>query len=202
MFTLYAALALVGGTLLLCQVVMTLLGLGGDFDGDFDVDADMDLDFDAGDADPGDAGAGDHEHGHGGHGSFVSALSLRALTAAATFAGLAGLIGSELQWAFWITGGAAAFAGLAGLLAVSWVMGQLHKLGADGTVNTDGVAGCYGTVYVRVPGERAGLGKVQLEYAGRTVEMAATTDGPELPSGTPIIVREVTGPDTADVAAI
>jgi hypothetical protein len=78
----------------------------------------------------------------------------------------------------------------------------MHKLSEDGTVDTAGVAGSVGTVYVRVPAERSGAGKVQFEYAGRTVEMAATTDGPELPSGTPIIVRSVTGPETADVAAV
>ena len=206
MFAVYAVLALVGGTLLLCQVVATLLGLGGHFDADFDADVDADApDFDAPDLDSPDADAadGEHAHGdHGGHGSFVGALSLRTLTAAATFGGLAGLIGSELRWAAPLTAAAAAAAGFAGLLAVSWVMRQLHRLGADGTVRTDNVAGCYGTVYVKVPAERSGVGKVLLEYAGRTVEMAATTDGPELPSGTAVIVREVTGPDTADVAAI
>ncbi|MFH5804120.1 hypothetical protein [Alienimonas sp. DA493] len=205
MFAVYAVLALVGGTLLLCQVVATLLGLGGDFDADFDADVDVDFDtpdFDTPDVELPDAEAGDHGGDHGGHGSFVGALSLRALTAAATFAGLFGLIGSELRWAAWLTALAAAAGGLAGLLVVSWVMRQLHRLGADGTVRTDDVAGCYGTVYVRVPADRAGLGKVLLEYAGRTVEMAALTDGPELPSGTKIIVREVVGPDTADVAAV
>lgn len=195
MIALYTGLALIGGTLLVCQVVTTLLGLGGDFDGDFEVEADT-PDFDSPDADAG------GEHSHGGHSSIVGALSLRALTAAATFGGLAGLIGAELQWAAWRTGLAALLAALAGLAAVTWVMRQLHRLGEDGTVTTDGVAGCLGSVYVRIPADRSGAGKVLLEYAGRTVEMAATTQGPALPSGTPIIVREVTGPDTADVAAV
>ena len=189
----FGTLALVGGTLLLCQTVMTLLGLGGDVDADFDADTDFDAD-------------GDGDHGHGGHPTLVGALSLRTLTAAATFGGLAGLSGLELGWPTWRVWAAAGLAGMAALFAVSWFMRQLHALRADGTVDPNrdsgGVAGCKGTVYVRVPGERAGSGKVLLEYAGRTVEMAATTDGPELPSGTPVVVRAVTGPDTADVAAI
>ncbi|QDT17238.1 hypothetical protein [Alienimonas californiensis] len=199
MFTVYTVLALAGGTLLLCQVVATLLGLGGDFEADFDADT---PDFDTPDLDVPDADAGDQGGDHSGHGSFVGALSLRALTAAATFAGLFGLIGSELRWAGWLTALAALLGGAAGLVAVSWVMRQLHRLGADGTVTTEGVAGCYGTVYVRVPADRSGVGKVLLEYAGRTVEMAAVTDGPELPSGTKIVVRDLAGPNTADVAAI
>jgi len=207
MFTLYAVLALIGGTLLACQVVMTLVGLGGDFDTDFDADVDVDTpEFDTPDMDVAELDAGDADHGghqgHGGHGSFVKSLSLRALTAAATFAGLAGLIGEELQWSPFRTALAALVAGAAALFAVSWVMRQLHQLGEDGTVSPDGAAGAQGTVYVRVPANRSGVGKVLLEYAGRTVEMAATTDGPELPSGTAIIVREVVGTDTADVAAI
>ena len=197
MFNFYALLAIAGGTLLACQVVATLLGVGGD--GDFDTDAEVDFDVET----DVDADAGEQDHAaHGGHGSFVSALSLRTLTAAATFAGLAGLIGMELDWSVWRTGLAAALSGTAALFAVSWAMRQLHKLGEDRTVRTEGVAGCYGNVYVKVPARRGGAGKVLLEYAGRTIEMAATTDGPELPSGTPVIVREVLGPDLADVAAV
>lgn len=69
-------------------------------------------------------------------------------------------------------------------------------------MRTEGVAGRYGTVYVRVPADGGGAGKVLLEYANRTVELAATTVGPALPSGTPVVVRAVTGPDAVDVAAV
>ena len=62
--------------------------------------------------------------------------------------------------------------------------------------------GRYGTVYVRVPADGGGAGKVLLEYANRTVELAATTVGPALPSGTPVVVRAVTGPDAVDIAAV
>lgn len=198
MFFLYAALALAGGTLLVCQVVLTLVGLGGDFEADFNADAEVDLDLDM-DVDADADGDGGEEQSHGG---LLSALSLRAVTAAATFAGLGGLIGSELRWPWFLSAAVALAGGAVGLLAVGWAMRQLHRLSEDNTVSTDGVAGTYGTVYVRVPAERSGLGKVQLEYRGRTVEMAATTDGPALPSGAPVVVRAVTGPDTADVAAV
>ena len=197
----FGLLALVGGTLLVCQVIATLLGLGGDdaFDGADGLDADFEVETDS----PGDGHGGGHGDGHASvHSTLVGALSLRTLTAAATFGGLAGLIGTDLHWPPWQTALAALLAGGAALLSVHRVMRTLHGLRADGTVSTEGVAGSYGTVYVRVPADGAGAGKVLLEYAGRTVEMAATTDGPELPSGTPIIVRAVTGPDVADVAAV
>ena len=204
----FTLLAVAGGTLLLCQTAATLLGVGGDnLDADFDADAG---DFDAGDFDADgpdlDAGDADGDHHGGGHSSLVGALSFRTLTAAATFAGLGGLIAQELHLALWLTLPVAAAAGTAALLVVHRVMRTLHRLGADGTVDpaaaTGGVAGRYGTVYVRVPADGAGAGKVLVEYASRTVELAATTVGPALPSGTPVLVRAVTGPDAVDVAAV
>ena len=198
----FALLALIGGTLLVSQTVATLLGFdfdhdGPDFDSDFDADA-PDLDATSPQAD---GSPSDHDH-QGGHSSIVGALSLRTLTAAATFAGLAGLIGQELHLATWLTLLVSAVSGLIALLAVHRVMRTLHRLGADGTVDTAGVKGKYGTVYVAIPADGAGTGKVLVEYANRTVELAATTVGPALPSGTPVVVRAVTGPDSADVAAV
>ena len=195
----FTALAVAGGTLLLCQTAATLLGLGGD---DLDADApDLDLDTDGPEFDA-DAPDADGEHHGGGHSTLVGALSLRTLTAAATFAGLGGLIAQELRLAVPLVLLISAAAGFAALLVVHRVMRVLHRLGADGTVDTSRVEGRYGTVYVRVPADGGGAGKVLLEYANRTVELAATTVGPELPSGTPVVVREVTGPDAVDVAAV
>ena len=195
MTLLFTTLAVAGGTLLLCQSAATLMGLGGD---DLDADTpDLDADADAPDLD----GDADGDHGHG-HSSLVGALSFRTLTAAATFAGLGGLIAQELRLAVPVVLLVAAASGTAALLVVHRVMRTLHRLGADGTVRTEHVAGRYGTVYVRVPADGGGAGKVLLEYANRTVELAATTVGPALPSGTPVVVRAVTGPDAVDVAAV
>ena len=192
MTTAFTVLALVGGTLLVCQTVATLFGLGGDdLDADFDADADLDLDTDGPDVD------GDH-----GHPTLAGALSFRTLTAAATFGGLGGLIAQELHLAAWLVLVAAGAAGFTALLLVHRVMRALHRLGADGTVDTAGAVGRYGTVYVRVPGDGAGAGKVLVEHANRTVELAATTVGPELPSGTLVVIRAMTGPESADVAAV
>ena len=200
----FTALAVAGGTLLACQTVAALVGLGGDDldadgpeldGGDLDIELEgPDVDADAGDAD------GDAHDSHAS--SLLSKLSLRTVTAAATFAGLGGLIAQELRLAVPLVLLISAAAGLAALLVVHRVMKTLHRLGADGTVDTNRVAGRYGTVYVRVPADGAGAGKVLLEYANRTVELAATTVGPALPSGTPVVVREVTGPDAVDVAAV
>src|SRR2546426_9349206 len=85
METAYLICAVVGGTLIVCQFLMTLLGLGGDHDvgghdaGGHDFGGGHDV-------------AGQHEAGHGSEPSwFFSMLTFRTLSAAVAFFGLAGL---------------------------------------------------------------------------------------------------------------
>ncbi|HEY3392592.1 MAG TPA: hypothetical protein VGK58_07785, partial [Lacipirellulaceae bacterium] len=107
--TVFNLTALIGGTVLIFQFVLMLLGLGGD--GDLAADgADLSGGMDAGSLDGGgidvggmdvgaDAAAGDaawHEAadadlGHPGAHWFYEVISLRTLSAAVTFFGLAGI---------------------------------------------------------------------------------------------------------------
>ena len=59
--------------------------------------------------------------------------------------------------------------------------------------------GSTGTVYLAIPGERKGAGKVLLTLQNRTVEYQAVTSRGALPTGAPILVVDVVGPDTVDV---
>ena len=70
METVFLICAILGGTLVICQVVAGLFGFGAD------TDADIDHDF-----------GGDADHGDG----FLGMLSVRAITAALLFFGLGGL---------------------------------------------------------------------------------------------------------------
>jgi len=56
--------------------------------------------------------------------------------------------------------------------------------------------GCTGTVYLTIPGERAGEGKVQITINNSVREYAALTDSDTLKTGTPIKVVEVINPGT------
>ena len=93
---LFLICAVVGGTVLICQFVLTLVGLGGDHG--LDISHDMPGDF------TGDVGHDVHVGGatapivlvmtpHGHHGSswLFAVISFRTLVAAATFFGLVGL---------------------------------------------------------------------------------------------------------------
>ena len=51
--------------------------------------------------------------------------------------------------------------------------------------------GCEGTVYLTIPAERKGLGKVQITINNAIREYDALTDGEALQTGVPITVTEV-----------
>ncbi|WP_439632115.1 hypothetical protein [Gemmata sp.] len=184
METAFLVCAALGGTLLVCQFVAGLVGFGADHD--FDADHDHDLSGDGGD-----------DHGNG----FLSLLSLRAGSAAVTFFGLGGLTamyyGVEEPAAFAVALGS----GAAALYAVGVAMKSLAGLKADGTARVERSVGRPGTVYLRVPAGKTGPGKVHLMLQNRTVEYQAVTHGAELPTGTPIKVIAVVGPDTVEVEA-
>jgi hypothetical protein len=78
----------------------------------------------------------------------------------------------------------------------------MHKLNVDGTVRIERSVGCRGNVYLKVPGTRAGRGKVHVNVLNSTQEYQAVTASAELPTGSPIVVVGVVGPDTVEVASV
>ena len=56
-------------------------------------------------------------------------------------------------------------------------------------------------MYLRIPGAKAGAGKVHLMLQNRTVEYQAVTAGAELPTGAPVKVVAVVNSDTVEVEA-
>lgn len=204
--TFYIVCAALGATLLVCQFVLGLLGLTGDheFGGDHDLSADHEFgaDHDVGH----DAGHGGehHEHGHAhGHGStwFVGLLTFRTLAAAITFFGFGGWLATRQEQ---FDGPQsllfALLAGGAALFAVAWLMRSLSRLQAEGNVRIDRSVGKTGTVYLPVPGQKGGVGKVHLNLQNRTVEYQAVTSQEPLPTGAKVVVVGVVSADTVEVA--
>jgi hypothetical protein len=196
METVYQVCFLAGATLMVCQFFLSLLGIGGHHDtGDsHDVVAHEDH-----------AGSG-HET-HGGHHEtlsswFVSMLTFRTLVAALTFFGLAGLAGNQ-QWGDTPTTRLVAVAAGAGaMFLVAALMRALSKLRAEGTVRMDRALGKGGTVYLPIPAQKAGTGRVLLNLQNRTVECQAITAQKELPTGAPVVVVAVVSSDTVEVAPV
>ena len=73
---------------------------------------------------------------------------------------------------------------------VMWLFRWLSSMQQSGTIHvqTDAV-GCEGTVYLTIPAQRSGEGKVQITIAGAVREYAAVTESEQpLKTGTPIRV--------------
>jgi hypothetical protein len=191
--TLFTLCAILGGTILFCQFLLSLLGFGGH-------------DSDGGDADH-DGSHGSEGHHEVAHDSqvawFISVLSFRSLVAALTFFGLGGLAASAGgERPGWISLPVALAAGAFAMILVGAIMKALTRLKADGTVRYDRTIGATGTVYLTIPGQKTGSGKVTLSVQNRTVECQAITAQDSLPTGAKIVVVSVVSPGTVEVAPL
>ena len=87
--------------------------------------------------------------------------------------------------------------GVALVAVVMYLFKWLSGMQQSGNINIYKAAvGCTGTVYLTIPGERGGEGKVQIAINGSVREYNAVTDGDTLKTNTPIRVVEVLGPET------
>ncbi len=207
--SIYFYAALVGGTILAFQFVLMLIGWS-DGDGALGDGA-----HGAGSA-GGDAGAGDSFHGHGsGHGHshagsdasaqhvghwFYEMLSLRTISAAVTFFGLTGKAALAQGVHPVPTLLLALVAGYAALAGVFWLFKQVFRLQHAGNENVRLAVGLPATVYVPIPANRAGAGKVTFRLQNRIVEYQAVTDeGDRLATGEKVVVESVVSNDTVSV---
>jgi hypothetical protein len=188
---LYSLCAAVGGALLACQLLLSLLGLGHHHD----VGAGGEAVHDVG-------GHHDVEHDveHDSQTSwFVGVLTFRTVVAALLFFGLAGRAADAAGLPVGTTLAVALAAGASALFLVAWGMRALYRLRSDGTVRIERAVGRSGSVYLPIPGHKAGLGKVLLNVQNRTVEYQAVTAHQALPTGTPVVVLAVINADTVEV---
>ncbi len=86
------------------------------------------------------------------------------------------------------------FAFMVGLLLMVIVAGMfflMTKLTQSGNIQINNAINASGRVYLPIPGQRSGVGQVQLTVQGSVREMGAMTDDQALPTGTPVTVTEV-----------
>lgn len=143
-------------------IVQIILLCCSSFGGDVDLDGDGDIDVDT------DSGV-----------SIFTVKSLTAFFAVGSWSGLltCALASDKLQWLSVIV---ALLAGSAALAAVAFLLRFMYKLQCNGTVCYEKLVGLHATVYVSVPAERGGRGKVTLTAQGRYMEIDAVTDGERL----------------------
>lgn len=79
------------------------------------------------------------------------------------------------------------------MVLVAWLFSLQSKLHQDGTLNSAQAVGLTATVYLVVPGQGAGKGKITVNVQGRSHEFTATTQGDTIPTGQEVrIVRQIT----------
>ncbi|HEU4563212.1 MAG TPA: hypothetical protein VFS05_01140 [Gemmatimonadaceae bacterium] len=176
MFSFFVACAVLGGAVLVLQLLASLIGLEHGA---------HELPHDA---------AHDHPAEQG-----LSLLSVRALAAGVAFFGLAGMAVLGLGRGIILALAAAVAGGGAAMVVVALLMRSMLRMESDGTVRIADAVGATGTVYLTIPPARGGLGKVHLPLQGRTVELQALTPDTELPTGASILVIDIAGPDTVVV---
>jgi hypothetical protein len=139
---------------------------------------------------------------HDGHAGGFSLISVRALASFLAFFGLTG---------WWLTSSGsgplgsalASFAvGAVAMVGVGWLASQQRRLDVEGTLDPKNAIGQTATVYLRVPAHGKGQGKVHVKVQGRTAELAATSDGPEIPTGAVVTVVRLVTADTVAVAPV
>ena len=208
--TLYLYAAIIGGTALAFQFVLMLFGFGGD-GGDMSADA-GDVSTDADVSVGGDA---DHHHhatwteaadadlGHPGAHWFYEMLSLRTISAAVTFFGLAGKTAQARGMNDVPALVIALAAGGGAMYGVYWLFKQIYKVQHAGNENIRHAVGLPAKVYIPIPAGRAGVGKVMFRLQDRTVEYQALSDEQErLRTGEEVIVTGVISSDTVCVARV
>ena len=169
----FIACAALGGVVLVLQLLLGLIG------------GDTDLDHDA--------------HVHLGDG--LDLLSVRSLSAGVAFFGIAGAGAATSGWPSVLALGAALVAGGIATVVVAYLMRAMRKLEVDGSEQIENALGQTATVYLRIPGNRQGAGKILVPMQGRTIEYQAVTPGGELPSGSVVVVRDIVGPDMVEVVS-
>jgi len=220
METVFLLCAVVGGTVMLLQLAMALLGIGGHhgdgggYGGGFS-DANGHV---------GDLGSG---HGHltgddhstlhdsshdsqhdstvadraSDHGSLwiFKLIGVQTLAAAIAFFGIGGraALAAEFDSAQALV--IAIAAGAAAMYVVYHMVRLLHHFNADGTLQIARALGLPASVYVPIPAAGAGAGKIQMKLQNRIVEFQATTTGDRLPCGASVKVVRLVGPDTVAV---
>ncbi len=204
MTNLFLICGILGSTVIVLQFALMLLGFGHDgLDGhDFDTDS-ADLGDHGGDDGNTFDSDGDHEIAHSQSLSnwLFGMLSVRSVMTFLAVFGLTGMAALTAGWTTLQTVVVAIAAGGAAVVMMNQIFRAIYRLRADGTVRIDHAVGLPGTVYLGIPGEGRGWGKIQLKLQNRTMEYEASTPTQPLPTGTAIIVTRIVGPDRVEVQA-
>lgn len=172
----YWGIAIFASLIVLVQTTMSFIGTGDVDTGDVDADFDADTDADADSLD--NAGA-------------MHLISIRNIFYFLLGFGWTGV-------GFWniipnpaILGLVAVIGGCIFVAIFLFIFRQMMKLQNNGAFDIKDSVGRVCDVYLRIPANNEGLGKVQISFNGSVQELDARTAGVQIPSGTKVRVLRV-----------
>ncbi len=156
----FALIAIPSTLVLVVQTILLLFGIGGD-----DIDADgVDITGNGIGDTPGDGGA-----------DGLALFSLRGIMAMAAVGGWSGLVMYEAGINIVVTVLLAVAFGFMALVGIAYLMKLAMKLQQNGTLDLGYAIGRVGTVYIPIPAEMKGSGKINLAMQERFIEVDAVT---------------------------
>jgi membrane protein implicated in regulation of membrane protease activity len=180
MTSFFIACAVLGGGVVVAQLVLGSFG-GGDHDG---------AGHDVGGHDH-HIGSHDHDSGAHGHASAgLNLLSIRAFASGFMMFGLGGLLGLELSLGLLSLVIALAM-GLVAHVSTAYIMRAMLGFDQDRTLKLEHAIGGPGVVYLTIPAELSGEGKVHVKVQERLIECPAVTPNSAIPTGTAVMVVDV-----------
>ena len=164
----FACAAIPATILLLLQTILLLFGFGGhdadhgEIDAGHDLDHTLDHDYDM------------HNGAH--HAEGVRIFTVRGLIAMFAVGGWLGVVMGEANVSSAIVILTAAAGGLCALFLVGFFLVMLSKLQENGNINKKNAISKTAKVYIPIPPNRSGSGKITFTLQERFVEMDAVTD--------------------------
>jgi len=180
--TIYFFVATTATIFLVLQFLLSLVGVG-DFGFDGEIDADTGLETDSGDV--------------------SGFFSLRGILSFLSVFGWTGLVTLQTDIHRFLGVIISIIAGIIMMFLVGLLFVGIHKLSVDNTARTSNALGKSGTVYLPVPKNRSGQGKITIRFSGAERELRAITeDDEDLERGTMIKVVEIIDNGTVKVKKI
>jgi hypothetical protein len=176
-------------TIFAIQAILTLFGLGGDTDADADfnadaTDIDLDTDFEA-DMDTAD----DVDMDEVADSSGFKLLTVRSIITFFTVFGWTGIVAINAGADKVITIVVSFMLGIGMMALVAFIFYSISNLTESGTVHLKYALNTIGDVYLTIPPDKSGTGKVHVNVQGRLREVnAITKEKEELKTGTKIRV--------------
>lgn len=185
--------------ILLIQTIMMFIGMGDDGDiSDAEIpDGDVEVDVDLPDTDEIDGVFGSNTVSETADAFGLEGLrilTVRGIIAFLVMFGWVGVVMTGADVPLWLTLPVATICGFFVMVLLALLMKLVLKLRNDGNLDNRNAVGTAGTVYLTIPAERKGEGKVQLMLQGSYVERNAVTDDKEpIPTGTEVVIIGVSG---------